>query len=83
MFPQFLAAVPGGPGGPAEGRLHRADGVEVGDELRHGETRLADTGLLLPQNIEHGGPEGGLAPWGQPVRGTFKASCHININYIL
>ena len=78
MFPQFLAAVPGGPGGPTEGRLHRADGAEVGDELRHGETRLADTGLLLPQNIEHGGPEGGLAPGGQPVRGTSKASYHIN-----
>ena len=74
VSPQFLPAVPGGPGCPVEGRLHRADGAEVGDELRHGETRLADTRLLLPQNTEHGGAQGGLTPGGQPVRGTSEAS---------
>ena len=78
MSPQFLSALPGGPGCSAEGRLHRADGAEVSDELRHGETRLADTGLLLPQNIEHGGPQGGLAPRGKPVRGASEASYHFN-----
>ena len=51
LITQLLPAVPGGPSGPVEGRLYRADGPQVRHELRHREARLAGAQLLSSVNM--------------------------------